>query len=205
MDIKVIYWDLGGVCVTDNVRPAFESYGVEYGQQQKSAWRERRRGEISSDEFFREATKGTILESRVNELQRQMKKLIILQPDGALPVISAVNSLGIYRQGVISNHVTEWVRYMEERFKISSYFDPNLFIISEEVGLDKSDPDIFDLAHELSGVTEEEILFIDNDTKNVQKAREKSEKRKGLNADVFQNTKQISQVLREYGIRIGLI
>lgn len=202
-EIKVIYWDLGGVCVTDNIHSAFQNYNVEYGERQKSAWKELRKGKINSDEFFRKATLGTNLEGKLNEFKEQMTKLIKLQPFGALPVVKSINSLEKYRQGVISNHTMEWVNYMEKMFKIKSYFDKNLLIISEEVGLDKTMSDIFDLAFNLAGVEAENILFIDNDIRNVQKAREKSLKRNGFNAEVFQNASQILQVLKTYGVEIG--
>ena len=30
MGIKAIFWDLGGVIVTDNVQPAFKKFGIPY-------------------------------------------------------------------------------------------------------------------------------------------------------------------------------
>ena len=104
--VKVIYWDLGGVCVTDNVARVFEEYGIGYGTLQKDSWAEHRVGKINSQKFFEKSLKGTGLEDKLPEIRERARNLIQFQPNGALPIIRQLHSQG-QRQGILSNHSRE--------------------------------------------------------------------------------------------------
>jgi len=196
--IKTIYWDLGGVCVTDNLNVAFMAHGLEYGAQQKTAWAEHRLGKTTTREFFKSALKGTPLEQKVEEVSVTAREYIKVKPNGALPIIMRLNGVGNYKQGVISNHSKEWGQYMREVLGIHRHFDQNLFIISADVGLDKTGTDIFSLALQKAGTKPEETLFWDNQESNVQMAR-----KAGLNSELFVNRDQAAEILRsKYGIKV---
>ncbi|MBI2565216.1 HAD-IA family hydrolase [Candidatus Woesearchaeota archaeon] len=195
--IEVIYWDLGGVCVTDNVAPVFEEYRIGYGKQQKEAWAKQRVGKITLSQFFDEALKGTCLESKIQEIKQRAQDIIQIQPNGAVPIVKQLHGQKKYRQGVLSNHSIEWGNYILDNLSLRQYFDPSLIIVSEQVQMSKPDPLIFHLAHRLAFTDPDKLLFFDNQEQNVEAAR-----KSGLNAELFIDTDKAVNDLIKYGIKI---
>ena len=190
MEIKAIYWDLGGVIVTDNLKPAFEQLKIPYEGQARFAWSQYRLGKIKQKEFYELALKNSGCESKLDEL-KELTDRIELKPDGALPVIESI-ALG-YKQGVISNHSREWGKYIIERWNLRRFLNP--IIISAEVGLDKSSNTIFYFALACLNVNPENTIFVDNNLKNVERA-----KKLGINGIHFENGRKLREDLESYNL-----
>lgn len=70
-----------------------------------------------------------------------------------------------FRLGIISNFAPTLTRILEQK-GILHYFDP--VIVSTEVGLEKPNPQIFQLALEQSGLLAEEVLYVgDHDINDI--------------------------------------
>jgi len=198
MDIKTIYWDLGGVCVTNNLETALIAHGASYDAQQKAAWAQHRLGKTTTEEFLKQALRGTALETKAEQLAETMRQYIRIQPNGALPIVMRLNDVGEYKQGVISNHSKEWGKYMREVLGIHRHFDQAMFIISADVGLDKTGAGIFKLALQKAGSKPDETLFWDDQENNVLMAR-----KAGLHAELFKDRDNAAEILQsKYGIKV---
>src|SRR3989338_8188800 len=99
--IRIIYWDLGGVCVTDNLEEAYVHCRIQYTDQQKMAWKKYRCGKISQDVFLTEALQNTSLQKDKEHFRRISKGLIQEKPRGAIPLIKKIHVKGYYKQGII--------------------------------------------------------------------------------------------------------
>ena len=65
----------------------------------------------------------------------------------------------------LSNDLAEWSQKLRNRFGLQQYFRG--FIISGDVGLRKPDPMIFNLLLERTGVAAKQLLFVDDNPKNI--------------------------------------
>ena len=65
----------------------------------------------------------------------------------------------------LSNDLAEWSQKLRKRFGLEQYFRG--VIISGDVGLRKPDPMIFRLLLERSGVPANQLLFVDDNPKNI--------------------------------------
>lgn len=83
----MIFWDLGGVIVQNNVNPAFQEAGIPYDAQAREAWRLHRIGRISQQEFYEAALRGTAYAKRLPELKKRADELIELQPGGVYSLV----------------------------------------------------------------------------------------------------------------------
>jgi len=194
--IKAIYWDLGGVCIQNSLEPSLRSFDVDYGEQQKKASEQYRLGKISTRQFFIKALKGTPLEGRVNEVEKKAHDLLDVRLWGALPLV--IQLYGKAKQGVISNHSPEMGKYIQEKFGLENYFDKDLIIFSGDVGMDKTNPEIFKLALKRAGTKPEETLFWDDQQSCVDVAR-----KAGLHAEVFGDRQKAIDILcSRYDIKV---
>ncbi len=83
---------------------------------------------------------------------------------GMLDFLKKVKSRGI-EIWCLSNDLAEWSQKLRTRFGLEKYFSG--FIISGEVGLRKPDPMIFRLLLERSGVPAKQLLFVDDNPRNI--------------------------------------
>jgi HAD superfamily hydrolase (TIGR01549 family) len=76
--------------------------------------------------------------------------------EGVIPLLDALR--GRYTLGIVSNGFTEAKQAHLRRTGLDRYFD--LMILSEDLGIHKPDPGIFQAALDAAGVTAREALFI---------------------------------------------
>ncbi len=75
---------------------------------------------------------------------------------------------GKYKLAVLSNHVREWVDYLNDKYGFGKIFDK--MIISSDIGLRKPDEKAYKLALNTLGVSGECCWFVDDQLKNLEKA-----------------------------------
>lgn len=75
-----------------------------------------------------------------------------------------------YELVLLSNDVSEWSRYITEKFDLNKYFKCK--IVSAEEKCRKPDLKIFDIALEKAGKSPAECIFIDNTPQNLLAAEE---------------------------------
>ena len=75
-----------------------------------------------------------------------------------------------YHLSILSNDVAEWSEILQQKYRLKSFFSPN--VISGSVGLRKPDPAIYRLALTQLQAKGEECVFIDDRESNLFPARE---------------------------------
>jgi len=173
MPITTLFWDLGGVVLTngwghDSRRRAVEKFGLDAADFEERhhavfpAW---------------EAGEGTI--------DRYLERTVFYQPrsfsradfmafmyeqsqalTGGLELLRALSTA--YRCVMLSNDPREITEYRIQRFNLAPLF--SVFCSSSFVGLRKPDPRIYSLALDLAQRAPEECLFLDDRCVNLEGA-----------------------------------
>ena len=172
-EIKAVIFDIGGVVV-----------GLKYGSLYKYAV-------YGADALRRAATGGKHDEENFSRLYCSTRKF----NDGMLQVVSELKAAG-YKVPVISNATHENIR-ANKKFGTYAHFHEPL-VLSAEVGFDKPDRRIFELAAERMDLKPEECVFVDDNPRNTAAAQEL-----GFNVVVFKNARQLRKDLKRMGVKIG--
>jgi epoxide hydrolase-like predicted phosphatase len=172
--IKAALFDYGGVLTTaggpgDVEREVAGHFGIEPEKVLiDDISQQLRRGEIVSDEFFEE------LNRRYPSDNRFTQQLFLGAKDELGSRAMKVNELAVklrqqrVQTGILSN-VFEMNANVLRELGCYDGFDP--VVLSCEVKKAKPDPEIYELAVETLGVLSEEVLFIDDDPKNLEPAK----------------------------------
>jgi HAD superfamily hydrolase (TIGR01509 family) len=118
-------------------------------------------GNMTSIEFWQAV--GVCPEMEDEYLQRH--KLT----EGLIEFLEAINSSGI-EVWCLSNDLAEWAKKLRDKFKLARYFRG--FIISGDIGLRKPDPAIFRHLLGQMGANADDVVFVDDNPKNLDAAAE---------------------------------
>jgi putative hydrolase of the HAD superfamily len=113
-------------------------------------------GKISAQEFWKDV-------GLYPQLEDEYLQRFELTP-GLLDFLKKAESRGL-EIWCLSNDLAEWSKKLRNRFGLEQYFRG--VIISGDVGLRKPDPMIFRLLLERSGVPAKQLLFVDDNPKNI--------------------------------------
>lgn len=195
---KIIIFDLGGVLVVDGVYPMIkhltEKFFLNYRDVRKFVIREFNHmfeGHHSELDFWKKfdrkfgvTTDPRILEKRLNEyydMNRDARKLVIrLRNNG-------------YKVGFLSNSVKEIIKYLENKYHISTLFDFGLY--SHIVKTRKPRKKIFRLLLKKIYAKPDEIIFIDDNKKYIKGARSV-----GIKTIHFSSVPQVVKALKKLGV-----
>jgi epoxide hydrolase-like predicted phosphatase len=175
MNIRAVFFDLGGVIVrTEFQAPRQrlgERFGMDYEDMDKLVFgggpngtaAKAALGEISADEHWKAvARKLKIREDEIETVRSEFFAGDIIDWN----IIHFLRSLrGKYKTGLISNAWSDLRSYILER-KFDDAFDK--MIISAEVGAAKPDPKIYHIALEQLEVSPNEAVFVDDFLENIE-------------------------------------
>jgi putative hydrolase of the HAD superfamily len=194
-EIKVVFWDLGGVLVRTEDRTKREQWEHRLGMEPRQLDRL-----IFGGEMGRKAALG---EARVDEVWEWARQKLDLSPDEGErlaqdfwqgddldeELVAFIRGLRAqFQTGLISNAWLELREMLENHWHIDDAFDD--LVISAEVGLVKPDPAIYKLALERLNVEADRAIFVDDFTQNIAAAADI-----GMHAVHFNNPKQaVSEV-----------
>jgi glucose-1-phosphatase len=204
--IRFLYFDLGNVllrfCHDRMCRQMAAASGVDERVVRRlvlseAALRDHETGRLNPvtfhDYFCREA--GCTVE--FDALRTAAADIFTINVE-IVPLVTSLAAAG-HRLGVLSNtNEVHWRWVTDGRF---APLLPGPFehaVLSFEEGAMKPDPRIYEAAAERAGVPPREIFFTDDREENVAAARAA-----GLDAVLFQDVAQFSDVLRERGVRWG--
>lgn len=100
-----------------------------------------------------------------------------------------------YKIGLLSNFVSEWLRFLFKKFNLEELFDA--VVISTEHKLIKPDPKMYQLILKMLDVKPSEAVFID-DRENNTKGAEKV----GIKGILFKNPQDLQDRLKELNVVI---
>ena len=204
-DIRTIFWDLGGVLLTNGWdihqrtrvlgRLGVDLNAYEAVQEQANYYWER--GLITAEDFFRQTvlTPNAKLGLTFDVLWKQVcAESKVLNP-ACLDLLAELKQTGKYRLATLNNESRELNEYRLDAFKLRSLFD--YFICSGYVHEMKPLPGIYRSAVDVSGFSPATALFIDDKAENCDAARSL-----GMHAIHFTSPDQLKASLDKWGISL---
>ncbi|MBU2560794.1 MAG: HAD family phosphatase [Nanoarchaeota archaeon] len=199
--VKAIFFDMGGVLVTD-LFPLMESYlsgitGIPFPkikEVRKRYWLDYELGRMGGVEFFQRQISDLGVGLNAEELLVRSRSFIKVKEE-VLDVVKRIRALGMYGVGVISNNSSEWAEYTRDDLGLGGYFDA--WVISCDVHVKKPDKDIYLIAAERLGLRPIDCVFIDNKERNVQGAEAA-----GMKGILFKDVELLREMLRKSGVDV---
>lgn len=195
--IKNIIFDLSEVIISGyhGVEKLLrEQYGIpeqgfkEQKQLKNEFFLDSMRGNLSEEEYLKELLQGMDWSISIDQLKTAIRQNLNQPIPGTMEIVKQLKEKGNYQLILLSDHVREWVKYIEENNKDLQMFDRKIF--SYDIGVVKSDKQTFKIVLEQTGIIADETLFIDDYEKNVKNAEAV-----GIHGIVFENAEQLRKTL----------
>lgn len=153
------------------------------------------RGNLTEEQYWEELLSGMNWNVNVEDLKTTIREYLNQPVDGTIEIVKALK--GKYQLILLSDHVREWMKYLEEQNQELKLFDK--ILLSYEIGNVKPDEETFNKVLKKAQILPEETLFIDDYEINIERAKEV-----GICGIVFKNAKQLTEDLKEkYSIVIN--
>lgn len=199
-EVKAIFWDVGGVLLTNAWDRSQREAALEHFQLDQDEFSDRHemivssfeRGKITLDEYLDR----TIFYRSRSFTRETFKNYVysLSQPkEDVLAFARELAARGKYLMGTINNESRDLNLYRIERFGLRSIF--SLFVSSCFVGLRKPEKDIYRLALEITQREPEECCFIDDRAINLEEAR-----RLGMHTIEMDGAEQLRADLKKLGV-----
>jgi putative hydrolase of the HAD superfamily len=195
--IKALFWDVGGVLLTNAWDRSQRDAALEHFQLDKEEFADRHemvvssfeRGKIGLDDYLERTVFYRNRPFGRDDFKQYMFSLS--QPDReALTLAQELSASGKYLMGTINNESRDLNLFRIEKFGLRSIF--KLFVSSCFVGLRKPEADIYRMALEISQQVPEECCFIDDRSINLEAA-----KRFGMHTLEMDNAAQLREDLKK--------
>lgn len=209
MQIRAIYWDIGGVLLTngwDHEERArvLEQFAIprdEYEARHPDANDRWERGELSDDEFLKQTVffkERSFTPAEFIQAVRAQSKWL---PGGAKNVIATLRQShspanGGLKMAMLNNESGSLNDYRIETFGLRRYFDG--FFCSAYIGMRKPEPRMFQAGAAMLDFRPEECAFVDDREKNCAAAAEV-----GMHAIQYRGEEALRDALRALGVRLG--
>ncbi len=198
--IRAIFWDVGGVLLTNawdhsQRTQALERFHIdpkEFHDRHEMVVSSFERGKISLDEYLDRTVFFCPRPFTRKEFRDSM--LALSQPlPGMLEFAQSLSNTGNYLMATINNESRELNYYRMEKFGLRKIF--RLFFSSCFVGLRKPEAGIYRLALETTQIPADECCFIDDRSINVEAAVQM-----GMHGIEIHSLEQLKQKLEELGV-----
>lgn len=203
--IRTVFWDIGGVVLTNGWDPGQRARVIERLKVNLEAYEEVHdranyyweRGLISAEDFFAQTVlrPNAHLDLTFEVLWPQVcAESKVLHPE-CLDILAELKQMGRYRLATLNNESRELNEHRLDAFKLRSLFD--YFICSGYVHEMKPMPGIYKSAIDISGFGAETALFVDDKQENCDAAAAL-----GMKTIVFESPDQLCGALKEHGIQV---
>lgn len=198
--ITTLFWDIGGVLLTNawdraqrsKALEAFQLDELEFGDRHDMLVSSFERGKITQDEYL-ERTVFYRPRSFTRE-QFKEKMLALSQPDeAALAIARRLAHSCKYLMATVNNESRELNQYRIEKFGLHEIF--KVFVSSCFVGLRKPEEGIYRLALDLAQAPPERCCFIDDRALNIEAAQAL-----GMHTIRMRDAEQLETALHELGL-----
>ena len=203
--VRTVFWDLGGVLLTNGwdlaqrtrvlkrLHVDLEAY-EEVHERANYYWE---RGLITAEDFFSQTVlyPNPKLDLSFDTLWPQVcAESKVLHPQ-CLDILAELKGAGKVRVATLNNESRELNEHRLDAFKLRTLFD--YFICSGYVHEMKPMPGIYRSAIDISGFEASQALFIDDKKENCTAAAEC-----GMQTIVFENPDQLANALAGHGITV---
>ena len=176
MGIKAIFWDVGGVLLTNAWDRSQRAEALEHFHLDEEEFADRHemvvssfeRGKISLDEYL---DRTVFYRTRAFSREEFREYIFSLSKpkEDVLEFAKGLAGTGRYLMGTVNNESRDLNLYRIERFGLRAIF--KVFISSCFVGLRKPEKEIYRLALEITQQVPEECCFIDDRSLNLEIAK----------------------------------
>jgi len=196
--IKGIVFDYGGVIsIKGSFHQFTETFGPKYGKDAeelhdviRESWDKARIGKISSEEFWKNVA--DYLNIAKEKLRSDCINFFGINEE----VVALIKQLkSDYKIGILSNQIKDWLEEILETTNLNKYVD--VMIGSYDAKKAKPDLELFKELLEKMKLHPEEIIFIDDQEKNIPPAKEL-----GINMILFKNNEQLKSELKKLDIKV---
>lgn len=197
--IKTILFDFGGVIVNLG-DPNSSSFNAQtfvklFAISEKvvktawfNPWQDYKRGLISEDDFWQRYL--TIAKSPRIDIKLAKQTFRTLTTVNKEVLELSTEWRNNFRLAILSNISYEWLDFSEQSFHLSHYFHP--IIASYKLGIAKPEKEIYEYALKKLETQPQEIVFIDNMSKNLPVAR-----KLGIKTILYKNPIQLKYNLSQ--------
>ncbi len=210
MQIRAIYWDIGGVLLTNGwdheerarVLQQFAIPREEYEARHADANDRWERGELSDDEFLKQTVffkERSFTPAQFLEAVRAQSKWL---PGGAKNVIAALRkdhgpaNGSSLKMAMLNNESGPLNDYRIETFGLSQFFDG--FFCSAYIGMRKPEPRMFLAGAAMLHFKPDECAFVDDRENNCAAAAGV-----GMHAIQYKGEEALREAMRALGVGIG--
>jgi putative hydrolase of the HAD superfamily len=198
-NIRALFWDVGGVLLTNAWDHEERDLAVTRFQLDKAALEARHKelfvpfeqGKMTLDQYLDRAI---FYEPRTFSGEEFKQFMFSLSKPKAQALELARNLSPKYMMGTINNESRELNEYRIETFRLADIFD--LFVTSCYVGIRKPDERVFRLALDLSHHAADECCFLDDRPENIEGAG-----KLGFHTVLVRNSQQMQQELQSLGVQ----
>jgi putative hydrolase of the HAD superfamily len=198
--IRAIFWDVGGVLLTNAWDHTQRTAALEHFQLDEEEFHDRHdmvvssfeRGKITLDEYLDRTVFYRPRPFTREEFRDYMYSLSKPLPE-SLDFARALADSGKYFMGTINNESRELNLYRIEKYGLRKIF--SVFISSCFVGFRKPERDIYRLALETTQIPAEECCFVDDRALNLECAV-----KLGMQTIEMQNVEQLRADLAKLGV-----
>ena len=146
------------------------------------------RGNLKEEDYWNELLKGMNWDITIEDLKNTAREYLNQPVEGTMEIIEQLK--GKYQLILLSDHVKEWMQYIEQINHDIDLFDKKIF--SYEIGSVKPDKQTFKTVLNRVQIIADETLFVDDHEINIKRAEEE-----GINGIIFKNAEQLKQELIE--------
>lgn len=197
--IKTIFFDIGGVLITDPEKYMFADLALEFRKDYATLMKIRDKwidklvvAEITHREYWEGILKESGIEGDPKKFEQRIYEYL-LEIYGMLDLVKSLKDK--YKIGAISNHTIDWAKDMTKKYNLKSYFDD--IVLSCDVKVAKPNPEIYKIALQRLNAKPEESLFIDNKESCLSPAR-----KLGMKTVLFESREQLLEDLEKLGIKV---
>lgn len=144
------------------------------------------RGNLKEEEYCNEVLEGMNWNITIEDLRTTIREYLNQPIQGTMKIVKQLK--GKYQLILLSDHVREWMAYIEKNNQDINIFDQKIY--SYEIGSVKPDEQTFRTVLNKTQVVPGETLFIDDHEINIKRAQEV-----GIHGIVFQNAEQLRKDL----------
>ncbi len=192
--VRTIIFDLGGVVLNRGLwlfrEYLVQNYKVTNEQTInvliKKYYKPYFSGIFSEEEFWANSLKDLGIDADWRILRKKLLNFFEPNP-GMFRLIDTLRKNN-YKTVLLSDQTKEWWSILNKKYSISSHFDS--CIISAEVGVNKPDPQIYEIALKQSNSKAQKSLFIDDLEENLKPAQQL-----GMKTILFENCDQLKKEL----------
>lgn len=176
MRITTLFWDLGGVLLSNGWDQAQRARAIEHFGLDAEEFEDRHREIVTTLETGR-TTLDAYLRATVFSEPRsfgpaEFREFMLSQSlpfEESLQVLAQLAAGGRYTMATVNNESQELNAYRVSRFHLHRYF--GAFFCSAFLGVTKPDPSLYRMALEVLQRAPGEVLFIDDRRQNLEPAR----------------------------------